>query len=174
MRQCRDQKAMNLEILISTAGYIITLIIALWCMNASQIKRIDQLSRSLRGDISELRSTIRNDISEFRGGFRSEFRSAIRNDISEFRSAIRNDISEFRSAIRNDISEFRSAIRNDISEFRSEVRNDISELRKGQKKLIDSMARLDSRVSRLEGMLQPRPWVEAPTGDMPPVSATQG
>ena len=154
---------MNLEILISTAGYIITLIIALWCMNASQIKRIDQLSRSLRGDISELRSTIRNDISEFRGGFRSEFRSAIRNDISEFRSAIRNDISEFRSAIRND-----------ISEFRSEVRNDISELRKGQKKLIDSMARLDSRVSRLEGMLQPRPWVEAPTGDMPPVSATQG
>ena len=163
MRQCRDQKAMNLEILISTAGYIITLIIALWCMNASQIKRIDQLSRSLRGDISELRSTIRNDISEFRGGFRSEFRSAIRNDISEFRSAIRNDISEFRSAIRND-----------ISEFRSEVRNDISELRKGQKKLIDSMARLDSRVSRLEGMLQPRPWVEAPTGDMPPVSATQG
>ena len=154
---------MNLEILISTAGYIITLIIALWCMNASQIKRIDQLSRSLRGDISELRSTIRNDISEFRGGFRSEFRSAIRNDISEFRSAIRNDISEFRSAIRND-----------ISEFRSEVRNDISELRKGQKKLIDSMARLDSRVSRLEGMLQPRPWVEAPTGDMPPVSATRG
>ena len=159
MRQRRDQKAMNLEILISTAGYIITLIIALWCMNASQIKRIDQLSRSLRGDISELRSTIRNDISEFRGGFRS---------------AIRNDISEFRSAIRNDISEFRSEIRNDISEFRSEVRNDISELRKGQKKLIDSMARLDSRVSRLEGMLQPRPWVEAPTGDMPPVSATQG
>ncbi len=124
---------MNPDILISTTGFILTLIIALWRMNASQIKRTDQLSRSLRGDISGLRSEVRNDIS----GLRSE-------------------------------------VRNDMSEFRSEVRNDMSELHKGQKKLIDSTAKLDSRISRLEGMLQPRPWVEAPTGDMPPVSATQG
>ena len=135
---------MNPDILISTTGFILTLIIALWRMNASQIKRTDQLSRSLRGDISELRSEVRNDIS----GLRSE--------------------------VHNDISGLRSEVRNDMSEFRSEVRNDMSELHKGQKKLIDSTAKLDSRISRLEGMLQPRPWVEAPTGDMPPVSATQG
>ena len=174
---------MNPDILISTTGFILTLIIALWRMNASQIKRTDQLSRSLRGDISELRSEVRNDISELRGGI-SELRSEVRNDmselrggISELRSEVRNDISElcggiseFRSEVRNDISE----LRGDISELRSEVRNDMSELHKGQKKLIDSTAKLDSRISRLEGMLQPRPWVEAPTGDMPPVSATQG
>ena len=135
---------MNPDILISTTGFILTLIIALWRMNASQIKRTDQLSRSLRGDISELRSEVRNDIS----GLRSE--------------------------VHNDISGLRSEVRNDMSEFRSEVRNDMSELHKGQKKLIDSTAKLDSRISRLEGMLQPRPWVEAPTGDMPPVSATRG
>ena len=149
---------MNLDILISTTGFILTLVIALWRMNASQIKRTDQLSRSLRGDMSELRSEVRNDISELR--------SEVRNDISE----LRGGISELRSEVRNDMSEFRSEVRNDMSE----LRDGISELHKGQKKLIDSTARLDSRISRLEGMLQPRPWVEAPTGDMPPVSATQG
>ena len=131
---------MNPDILISTTGFILTLIIALWRMNASQIKRTDQLSRSLRDGISELRSEVRNDMSEFR-------------------SEVRNDMSELRDG---------------ISELRSEVRNDMSELHEGQKKLIDSTAKLDSRISRLEGMLQPRPWVEAPVGDMPPVSATQG
>ena len=66
------------------------------------------------------------------------------------------------------------SLRGGIGELRSEVRNDMSELHEGQKKLIDSTAKLDSRISRLEGMLQPRPWVEGPVGDMPPVSATQG
>ena len=47
------------------------------------------------------------------------------------------------------------------AELRTSLETSTTELRQGQQILTESLSKLDSRISRLEGMLQPRPWVEA-------------
>ena len=67
-------------------------------------------------------------------------------------------IDQLRHEIRGDIRD----VRGEISETNKQMQEFATELRNGQQVLTEAVAKVDSRISRLEGMLQPRPWVEAP------------
>ena len=57
-------------------------------------------------------------------------------------------------------------LRSDSTAQSDQVRAELTELRVDltaqNRGLAESIAKLDSRLSRVEGMLQPRPWVEVP------------
>ena len=116
-------ESLDLEVIIAAA----VMLIMFWRMNASNIKRTDDLIGSVRTEMGQMQIQI-NQLQVQNGK---------------------------------------------ILERIEIMQSHIDDLRRDMRKVNDSITDLNSRVSHFEGLIQPRPWVEAPAGDLPPGSVVQ-
>ena len=134
-------ESLDLEVIIAAAA----MLIMFWRMNASNIKRTDDLIGSVRTEMGQLRAEM--------GQLRAEM------------GQMRAEMGQMQGQI-NQLQVQNGKILERIEIMQSHI----DDLRHDMRKVNDSITDLNSRVSHFEGLIQPRPWVEAPSGDLPPGS----
>ncbi len=96
--------------------------------------------------------------------------------------SLRTDLSQIQSQINQQqiqiggVLEKIGHMQGQISHMQGQIdhmQGQINDLHGGQQQIKDSISDLKSRVSHFEGLIQRRPWIEAPMGDLPPSSIAQ-
>ena len=126
---------MDLDIIISAAGIILAQVFALWRMHAMQTRRIDQLNRDMVSRTDQLRSEM---------------------------IGLRTDLTGQIDQLRSEMIGLRTDLTGQMDQVRSDLTGQNQDANKQIRGLAESIAKVDSRLSRVEGLLQPRPWAEFP------------
>ncbi|MXW32160.1 MAG: hypothetical protein F4Z62_03510 [Rhodothermaceae bacterium] len=143
---------MSLEILVAIPTFVLTAIVSVWRINASQTKRIDQLSLSIHGRIDVLDNKLDSKIDAL----------ATRTD---------SKIDALDEKLDSKIDALDEKLNSKIDALRSEIRSDLGEIRRIQLSLMDATSKLIGRVSYIEGMLDRRQ--EPPVDDLSPLEMEQ-
>ncbi len=89
--------------------------------------------------------------------------------------SLRTDLSQIQSQINQQQIQIGGVLEK-IGHMQGQINHmqgQINDLHGGQQQIKDSISDLKSRVSHFEGLIQRRPWIEAPMGDLPPSSIAQ-
>jgi len=122
---------------IAASGFVVTFVLGVWRINASHNKRTDQLRRDMRADMERVEANRRADMERMEANRRA--------DMERMEANRRADMKRMEA---------------NIDEFRNEVFARFKEL-------TESVAKLDSRVSYIEGILDRRFSREVPPLDLP-------
>ena len=132
---------MSVEILVAVVTFVLTAVVSVWRINASHTKRLDQFSISFNARMDALDKKLDTKV-----------------DTLDNKTDTKIDA-------------LGSKIDTKIDALRSEVRSDIGELRSMQHLLMDTMSKLASRISFIEGILDRRQ--EAPVDDASSLEVAQ-
>ncbi len=142
---------MELNFIVATSSIIATLVLGLWRISASHSKRTDQLRRDIRADMERMEANRRADMERMEE--RMEKMEANRRADMERMEERMEKMEENRRA---DMERMEAR----MEEFRHEMLAVLKELS-------DAVAKLDSRVSYVEGILDRRSRREVPPLDLP-------
>ncbi len=143
---------MSVEILVAVVTFVLTAVVSVWRINASHTKRLDQFSISFNARMDALDKKLDTKV-----------------DTLDNKTDTK--IDALGSKIDTKIDALGSKIDTKIDALRSEVRSDIGELRSMQHLLMDTMSKLASRISFIEGILDRRQ--EAPVDDASSLEVAQ-
>ncbi len=141
-----------LELLLTTAGGVLTLVILLgtmlWRMHAGQTKRIDRVATDLGSRIDRVATELRKDL----GGRIDRVSSDLGSRIDQVNGRI--------DQVNGRIDQVATDLGSRIDRVFSDLGSRIDQVNGRIDQVATDLSKLDSRLSKIEGRLGPRPWDE--------------
>ncbi len=153
---------MELNFIVATSSIIATLVLGLWRISASHSKRTDQLRRDIRADMERMEANRRADTERMEANRRVDM-ERMEERMEKMEENRRADMERMEARMEK-MEENRRA---DMERMEARMEEFRHEMLAVLKELSDAVAKLDSRVSYVEGILDRRSRREVPPLDLP-------